>query len=99
MANKFLNDIEFPTGVSFRLKIRRTIVDYICVDKEDSWFYEIRHHKKGVVPEQGPWTIRKDLAGSMRMYAGYQEEGLTVSNLETGEVIFKGPDKPKKSKK
>lgn len=98
MSNISLNidHLVFERGRSFRLKFRRTTVDYICVDPDDGWFYEIRHSKKGKMPETGPWTIYKDLHGSVRMHAGSEVEGLTISYIDNGTVFFKGPDKSKK---
>lgn len=99
MASMNIDHVVFEHARSFRVKFRRTTIDYIVVDPEDGWHYEIRHSNKGVMPESGPWTIHKDLHGSVRMYSDYSDIGVTISYIDNGEIIFKGPDKEKTKRK
>lgn len=84
-------NLNFELGKSYRLKYRRTTVDFI---NETDNFYEILVYKNGVKPSKGPWIIHKDLAGSMRAYSGFPTDytGFSITCIETGEVIF-GEDK------
>ena len=86
----------FEEGINYRLKIRRTIVDYILVEDH---FYQIVITKNGIQKEITSMTILPELWDSMRMYAGYPKEntGMVVTRLDDNTVLFKGPPK-KKSK-
>ena len=97
MTKLNLDNLVLPDGVSFRLKRARTIFEYINIDRKENWFYEIRRSHKGVIPEDGKWnwTIWTDLIESMRMYAGYDADGVTISVIETDEVLFQEPKKQK----
>ena len=85
-----LKDAKFEEGKNYRLKAKRTIVEY-CM-------FEIYRFKKGVAPDKTPACMVHDLPGNMRCYAGFQENDITVTDIDSGEVVYQSPKVPRKKK-
>lgn len=91
-----LDNVTFEAGKNFRLKYSRTTVDFTT---KDGWFYEIKKSKKGVMPTEGPWVTHKDLPDTIRSYGHWEGTGRVVSCIDDGTILYKGPSKPKVTRK
>ena len=82
-------NLNFEIGKNYRLKFKRTTIDYI---NETDNFYTVLKYKNGVKPSDGPWVLHKDLAISMYMYAGFPKDskGIKIICIDNGEIIFDG---------
>lgn len=94
-----LQNVNFIVGNSYRMSWGRTVVEYTCTEE---WFYEIRVFVNKLLKNEKVAVItHKDLPGSMRCYAGFPNNGgigITVTCIETNEVVFKGPVKERKKR-
>lgn len=87
-----LEAVDFQSDKSYKLKFKRTTVIFAGVM---DGLFEIRSQNRGKKAEARPWTTRKDLPGSIRNHANYPDsgDGITITCIETGEVVFDGNKK------
>jgi len=91
-------DLIFEEGKNYRLKIRRTTVDFMHTFDH---FFEMITYKGKTAEKAGAWTILKDLPSMIRCQAGYPKDNndMTITLIDTDEIIFPPLDKRKVKKK